>query len=85
MGIFIAFEVGGTTSPTIVNSSVARTRAYLTGAEVEGLMAAARKSSRYGHRDAIIAFELPRSVTCDGIRSSSTLGACTFDALSAER
>jgi integrase len=81
----VAFEVGGTTSPTIVNSSVARTRAYLTGAEVEGLMAAARKSSRYGHRDAIMAFELPRSVTCDGIRSSSTQGACTFDALSAER
>ena len=40
------------TPPTIVNSSVARTREYLTGAEVERLMAAARKSSRYGQRDA---------------------------------
>jgi integrase len=37
--------------PTIVNSSV-RTREYLTAAEVETLMAAARKFSRYGHRDA---------------------------------
>jgi integrase len=38
-------------APTIVNSSV-RTREYLTGAEIERLMTAARKSSRYGHRDA---------------------------------
>ena len=38
-------------APTIVNSSV-RTREYLTTAEIERLMAAARKSSRYGHRDA---------------------------------
>jgi type 1 fimbriae regulatory protein FimB/type 1 fimbriae regulatory protein FimE len=38
--------------PTIVNSSVPRTRGYLTGAEVERLMAVARKASRYGHRDA---------------------------------
>src|SRR5262249_25681295 len=29
-----------------------RTREYLTTAEIERLMAAARKSSRYGHRDA---------------------------------
>jgi integrase len=34
-----------------LNSSV-RTREYLTTAEIEHLMAAARKSSRYGHRDA---------------------------------
>ena len=27
-------------------------REYLTAAEIERLMAAARKSSRYGHRDA---------------------------------
>ncbi|TMJ79162.1 MAG: integrase [Alphaproteobacteria bacterium] len=40
-----------TTSATTVNSSV-RTREYLTTAEIERLMAAARKSSRYGHRDA---------------------------------
>ena len=36
-------------APDIVNSPV---RKYLTEAEVERLMAAARKSSRYGHRDA---------------------------------
>jgi integrase len=36
---------------TTVNSSV-RTREYLTTAKIERLMAAARKSSRYGHRDA---------------------------------
>jgi len=40
-------------TPTTVNSSV-RTREYLTTAEIERLMAAARKSSRYGHRDATI-------------------------------
>jgi integrase len=38
-------------APTIVNSSV-RTREYLTAAEVERLQAAARKFSRWGHRDA---------------------------------
>ena len=42
---------GGRLAPTTVNSSV-RTREYLTTAEIERLMAAARKSSRYGHRDA---------------------------------
>src|SRR6266853_1181179 len=42
---------GGRSAPTTVNSSV-RTREYLTTAEIERLMAAARKSSRYGHRDA---------------------------------
>jgi integrase len=42
---------GGQSAPTTVNSSV-RTREYLTPAEIERLMAAARKSSRYGHRDA---------------------------------
>src|SRR6266542_6321044 len=41
----------GPAPPTIVNSSV-RTREYLTGREIERLMAAARKHSRYGHRDA---------------------------------
>jgi integrase len=56
--------------PTIVNSSVARTREYLTGAEVETLMTAARKSSRYGHRDAtmiLIAYRhgLRASEVCD--------------------
>src|SRR5262245_23759029 len=38
-------------APNTVNSSV-RTREYLTGREIERLMAAARASSRYGHRDA---------------------------------
>ena len=42
---------GGRSPPTTVNSSV-RTREYLTTAEIERLMAAAGKSSRYGHRDA---------------------------------
>jgi integrase len=49
-------EVVGNTAisgitPTTVNSSV-RTREYLTELEIERLMAAARKGSRYGHRDA---------------------------------
>ena len=56
--------------PTIVNSSVARTREYLTRAEIERLMAAARKSSRYGHRDAgmiLLAYRhgLRASEVCD--------------------
>ena len=44
-------RTGGRSAPTTVNASV-RTREYLTTAEIERLMAAARKSSRYGHRDA---------------------------------
>jgi type 1 fimbriae regulatory protein FimB/type 1 fimbriae regulatory protein FimE len=48
----MAFTVDGASTPTIVNSSVARPREYLTTKEVEDLMAAARKSSRHGHRDA---------------------------------
>ena len=39
-------------TPTTVNSLVVRTREYLTEREIERLMAAARKSSRYGHHDA---------------------------------
>src|SRR5262245_43803734 len=42
---------GGRSAPTTVNSLV-RTREYLTGREVERLMAAARKGSRWAHRDA---------------------------------
>jgi integrase len=38
-------------TPSIVNSTV-RTREYLTARQVERLMAAARKFSRWGHRDA---------------------------------
>jgi type 1 fimbriae regulatory protein FimB/type 1 fimbriae regulatory protein FimE len=48
----MAFPTVSGTAPTIVNSPVARTREYLMAAEVEDLTAAARKSSRYGHRDA---------------------------------
>src|SRR5262245_12100991 len=44
-------RTGGRSAPTTVNSSV-RTREYLTTAEIERLMATARRSSRYGHRDA---------------------------------
>jgi len=44
-------RTGGRSALITVNSSV-RTREYLTTAEIERLMAAARKSSRYGHRDA---------------------------------
>jgi integrase len=39
-------------TPTTVNTSVVRTRRYLTGREVEKLIEAARKHGRYGHRDA---------------------------------
>jgi type 1 fimbriae regulatory protein FimE len=39
-------------TPSTVNSLVVRTREYLTEREIERLMAAARKSSRYGHQDA---------------------------------
>src|SRR5262245_62625143 len=38
-------------TPTTVNSLV-HTREYLTAREIERLMDAARKSSRWGHRDA---------------------------------
>jgi type 1 fimbriae regulatory protein FimB/type 1 fimbriae regulatory protein FimE len=44
-------DVAGTT-PNIVNTSVKRTRRYLTEKEVEKLIEAARKHGRYGHRDA---------------------------------
>ena len=44
-------RTGGRSTPTAVNSLI-RTREYLTTAEIERLMAAAGKSSRYGHRDA---------------------------------
>jgi integrase len=63
-------QAGSDTAPTIVNSAVERTREYLTASEVEALMAAARKSSRYGHRDAtmiLIAYRhgLRASEVCD--------------------
>ena len=66
----MAFKANSTTPPTLVNSSVGRTRQYLTGADVEKLMAAARRSSRYGHRDAtmiLLAYRhgLRASEVCD--------------------
>src|SRR5262245_561053 len=48
----MAFRASKSRVPTTVNSSVGRTREYLTGREIERLMAAARKYGRYGHRDA---------------------------------
>ena len=48
----MAFAADQASAPNTVNSSVARTREYLTGNEVKKLMEAAQKSSRYGHRDA---------------------------------
>src|SRR5262245_7461479 len=68
---------GGRSAPTTVNSSV-RTREYLTTAEIERLMAAARKSSRHGHRDAtmiLIGYRhgLRASELCD-LLTASPLG-----------
>jgi integrase len=69
-GIIMASRRLSGGGPTIVNSSVARTREYLTGKEIETLMAAAHKSSRHGHRDAtmiLIAYRhgLRASEVCD--------------------
>jgi site-specific recombinase XerD len=66
----MAYLIDGASTPNAVNSSVARTREYLTGKEVEKLMEAARKSSRHGHRDAtmiLIAYRhgLRASEVCD--------------------
>jgi integrase len=66
MGIAIANDE----APTTVNSQVKRTREYLTSAEIERLIEAARKTSRYGHRDAtmiLIAYRhgLRASELCD--------------------
>ena len=44
-------RAGGLAAPNTVSSPVL-TPGYLTGREIERLMAAARKSNRYGHRDA---------------------------------
>ena len=66
----MGFAADQALTPNTVNSSVERTREYLTVKEVEDLMAAARKSSRYGHRDAtmiLIAYRHGRraSEICD--------------------
>ena len=57
-------------APNIVNTSVKRTRRYLTEREVEKLIEAARKNGRYGHRDAtmiLLAYRhgLRASEVCD--------------------
>ena len=62
-------DVDGT-APNIVNTSVKRTRRYLTEKEVEKLIEAARKNGRYGHRDAtmiLLAYRhgLRASEVCD--------------------
>jgi integrase len=49
---FMHFRAVGRETPNTVNTSVVRTRRYLTGREVEKLIEAARKHGRYGHRDA---------------------------------
>jgi len=66
----MTFAADDALAPSTVNSSVERTREYLTANEVEELMATARKSSRYGHRDAtmiLIAYRhgLRASEICD--------------------
>jgi integrase len=66
----MAFAADDALAPSTVNSSVERTREYLTANEVEELMATARKSSRYGHRDAtmiLVAYRhgLRASEVCD--------------------
>ncbi len=61
-----------------------RTREYLTGAEVERLMEAA-KGNRHGHRDATMVlvayrhgYERRKQLTYAGTRSSSPPRLCTF-------
>lgn len=48
----MSFPIPDESPPTFVKSTVTRTREYLTASELETLMATARKSSRWGHRDA---------------------------------
>jgi type 1 fimbriae regulatory protein FimB/type 1 fimbriae regulatory protein FimE len=69
-------------APSIVNTSVGKTRArkYLTIREVERLIEAARKHSRYGHRDAtmiLIGFRhgLRAAELCDLMWSQVELAA----------
>jgi hypothetical protein len=77
-------EVAGDT-PNTVNTSVVRTRRYLTAREVEKLIEAARKHGRYGHRDATMillayrhglrASELPDCRISIGEAQSGRIGA----------
>jgi site-specific recombinase XerD len=78
--------IGNRTVPRRAPNSELRPREYLTEKEIERLQDAARKRSRYGHRDAtmvLIAYRhgLRASEVCDlsGIRSTSTAGACMSD------
>ena len=82
----MAFEADGTTPPTIVNSSVGRTREYLTANEVEELMEVSAEVDplrAWAATMILIAFKTPRTACvrgpaiCGGIRSSSIPGACT--------
>ena len=50
-GNIVEKRTAGRPAPNTV-SSLVRTREYLTGREIERLMGAARKGSRWGHRDA---------------------------------
>ena len=55
-GAYAAVKLGNLTLRKKVRGGGGkRTREYLTEAEIERLMAAARKGSRYGHRDARLA------------------------------
>src|SRR4030095_11489871 len=79
----------GEAAPTTVNSLV-RTREYLTGAEIERLMAAARSLSRHGHRDAtmiLIGYRhgLRASELCDLQWSQVELNAGRLRAQNQER
>jgi hypothetical protein len=53
---------GGRLAPTTVNSSV-RTREYLATAEIERLMAAARKSSRHASSGSQVRLQFPSPCT----------------------
>ena len=78
------------TVPRRVPNSELRRREYLTEKEIERLQEAARKRSRYGHRDAtmiLITYRhgLRASELCGlrGIRLTSTAADCTFEELKA--
>ena len=65
-------RAAGRPTPNTV-SSLVRTREYLTGREIERLMAAARKGIRWGHRDAtMILIGYRHGVAGTAERSSKT-------------
>src|SRR5437899_12872826 len=65
-GVFMDPRAGSNGAPTILNSTVPRPREYLTGSEVEALMAAARKGSRYGQGDELRALRRLQREQCPG-------------------